>query len=61
MPVRSMRSTGIFSCASEAALRGNPRMGQMYRTWERMDAGKRAATLARAAGLLERLDAGGRL
>ena len=50
-----------FLVRNEAALRGNPRMGQMYRTWERMDAGKREATLARAAGLLERLDAGGRL
>ena len=50
-----------FLVRNAESLRGNPRMGQMYRTWERMDAGKREATLARAAGLLERLDAGGRL
>jgi deoxyribodipyrimidine photolyase-related protein len=34
-------------------------MAQMYRTWDRMDEGRRATVLAEADGLLERLDAGG--
>jgi deoxyribodipyrimidine photolyase-related protein len=42
-------------------LAGNPRMGQMYRTWDRMAAARRTATLARAEALLARLDAGKRL
>lgn len=50
-----------FLLRNEAALRGNPRMGQMYRTWERMDPARREATRARAADLLARLDAGERL
>ena len=33
-------------------------MGQMYRVWDGMDEGHRAAVLAGAAGVLERLDAG---
>jgi hypothetical protein len=33
----------------------------MYRTWERMKPERREATLARAAALLGRLEAGGRL
>jgi deoxyribodipyrimidine photolyase-related protein len=36
----------------------NPRMGQMYRVWDRMDAGHRAAVLADAAAWLSRLDRG---
>ncbi|MCB6178428.1 cryptochrome/photolyase family protein [Rhodobacter sp. Har01] len=36
----------------------NPRMAQMYRTWDRMDAGHRARVLADAAMLLTRLDRG---
>jgi len=36
----------------------NPRMVQMYRTWERMDADRRAQVLSDADALLERLDAG---
>jgi deoxyribodipyrimidine photolyase-related protein len=40
---------------------GNPRMAQMYRTWDRMAPARRAATRARAAAILERLDAGERL
>ena len=36
----------------------NPRMAQMYRTWDRMDAGHRATVLAEAGAFLARLDAG---
>ncbi|MFN4157840.1 MAG: cryptochrome/photolyase family protein [Gemmobacter sp.] len=38
---------------------GNPRMAQMYRTWDRMDEGHRTTVLADAASILARLDAGG--
>jgi len=37
---------------------GNPRMAQMYRTWDRMDAGHRARVLDEGAALLGRLDRG---
>ncbi|SLN15640.1 Deoxyribodipyrimidine photo-lyase-related protein [Pseudoruegeria aquimaris] len=37
---------------------GNPRMAQMYRTWERMDAGHRAQVLREGDALLARLEAG---
>ena len=37
---------------------GNPRMGQMYRTWDRMDAARRVTVLAEAEGVLAKLDAG---
>ncbi|MEN8891530.1 cryptochrome/photolyase family protein [Planktotalea arctica] len=37
---------------------GNPRMGNMYRTWERMDEGHRDTVLSDASALLQRLDAG---
>ncbi len=36
----------------------NPRMAQMYRTWDRMDSDKRAAISAEAAEFLARMDAG---
>jgi deoxyribodipyrimidine photolyase-related protein len=36
----------------------NPRMAQMYRTWDRMAEGHRAKVLAGAEGFLQRLDAG---
>ena len=36
----------------------NPRMGNMYGTWDRMDAGKRGVILAEAGAWLARLDAG---
>ncbi|QYK43658.1 MAG: cryptochrome/photolyase family protein [Paracoccaceae bacterium] len=38
---------------------GNPRMAQMYRTWDRMDQGHRDTVLSDAAAILARLDAGG--
>ncbi|MGI1661058.1 cryptochrome/photolyase family protein [Palleronia sp. KMU-117] len=37
---------------------GNPRMAQMYRTWDRMDPARQAAVLAGATAFLDRLDAG---
>jgi deoxyribodipyrimidine photolyase-related protein len=36
----------------------NPRMGNMYRSWDRMDAGKRAQILEEADAFLARLEAG---
>ncbi len=39
-------------------LAANPRMAQMYRTWDRMAEGHRAAVLAQAGDVLSRLDAG---
>lgn len=36
----------------------NPRMGQMYRTWDRMDQARRDAVLAGAKRILNRLDEG---
>lgn len=38
---------------------GNPRMAQMYRTWDRMDQGHRARVLETAEAVLARLDSGG--
>jgi deoxyribodipyrimidine photolyase-related protein len=40
-----------------AKLSGNPRMAQMYRTWERLSDERRDATLASAAAFLAKLDA----
>ncbi len=37
---------------------GNPRMAQMYRTWDKMDSGVRAQTLDAAEAVLGRLDRG---
>ena len=37
---------------------GNPRIAQMYRTWDRMDEGHRAQVLADAEGVLERVERG---
>lgn len=39
----------------------NPRMAQMYSTWDRMDADKRSASQESAAEILARLDAGERI
>ncbi len=50
-----------FLIRNRAALAGNPRMAQMYRTWDRMDAEKRDNTLRSAAKLLSRLDFGERI
>jgi deoxyribodipyrimidine photolyase-related protein len=40
---------------------GNPRMAQMYRTWDRMDAEKRATILREAQEFLDRMEAGARV
>lgn len=37
---------------------GNPRMAQMYRTWDRMEAGHRSRVLAGAEAFLARMEAG---
>ena len=39
----------------------NPRMAQMYRTWDRMDEGKRETVLAEAEEFLERMSRGDRV
>ncbi|WP_179380151.1 cryptochrome/photolyase family protein [Jannaschia marina] len=44
-----------------ARFEGNPRMAQMYRTWDRMDEDRRETVLAEAGALLDRLDAGQRI
>ncbi len=36
----------------------NPRMAQMYRTWDRMDEDRRRTTLSEADAFLARMDAG---
>ena len=41
-----------------ARFTGNPRMGNMYRTWDRMDQDRRDTVLAEANHLLDRLDKG---
>jgi deoxyribodipyrimidine photolyase-related protein len=41
-----------------ARFEGNPRMAQMYRTWDRMDDGRRRTVIAEAGAFLHRLDAG---
>ncbi len=41
-----------------ARFEGNPRMAQMYRTWDRMDEGRRRTVIAEAGAFLDRLDAG---
>jgi deoxyribodipyrimidine photolyase-related protein len=38
------------------SLRGHPRLTQAYRTWDRMDAGRKSATVADARRFLARLD-----
>jgi deoxyribodipyrimidine photolyase-related protein len=40
---------------------GNPRMAQMYRTWDRMDEDRRGSVLSDAAAILAKLDAGDRI
>jgi deoxyribodipyrimidine photolyase-related protein len=38
--------------------RGNPRMGQIYATWDRMAPDHRETVLAEATGFLARLETG---
>jgi deoxyribodipyrimidine photolyase-related protein len=47
-----------FLLRHRARFQGNPRMAQMYRTWDRMAEDRRAAVLEGAARFLARLDAG---
>ena len=47
-----------FLIRHRARFAGNPRMAQMYRTWDRMDEGHRARVLRDAAGFLRRMEAG---
>jgi deoxyribodipyrimidine photolyase-related protein len=47
-----------FLMRHRARFEGNPRMGQMYRVWDAMEAGHRARVLAEAAEFLVRLEAG---
>jgi deoxyribodipyrimidine photolyase-related protein len=47
-----------FMVRHRERFQGNPRMGQMYRTWDRMDEEKRVATLEGARRVLEKLDTG---
>jgi deoxyribodipyrimidine photolyase-related protein len=41
-----------------ARFQGNPRMGNMYRTWDRMDGDRRETVLSEAGDWLARLDGG---
>ena len=50
-----------FLARNEKKLKGNPRLGQMYRTWAKMDANKKRAYRARANAILEKLDDGARI
>ncbi len=50
-----------FLSRHRARFENNPRMAQMYRTWERMDEGHRDTVLSEAAAFLDRLDAGDRV
>ena len=44
-----------FLARNEDKLRGNPRLGPVYKTWDRMDGEKRDAYRASAAEFLKRL------
>ena len=50
-----------FLARNEDALKGNPRMAQMYRTWARMKPETQKAYRARAKSYLDRLDLGKRV
>ncbi len=47
-----------FLMRHEERFKSNPRMAQMYRTWDRMETGKRADILAQAEAFVERMCAG---
>ncbi len=50
-----------FLARNRGKLDSNPRLGQMYKTWERMDAKAKRAYRARARTLLKKLDSGARI
>ena len=43
---------------NRAKLASNPRLGPVYRTWDRMDEARKAVVKASAAAVLATLDAG---
>ena len=47
-----------FLLRHRARFAGNPRMAQMYRTWDKMDGARKEATLSEAEAFLQRLEAG---
>ncbi|MEO1241499.1 MAG: cryptochrome/photolyase family protein [Pseudomonadota bacterium] len=47
-----------FLARHKDKLKNNPRLGQMYKNWERMDKSKKLAYRARAGALLKRLEKG---
>lgn len=47
-----------FLARHEDKLKGNPRLGQMYKNWDRMEKSKKLAYRARASALLKRLEKG---
>ncbi|WP_420797944.1 cryptochrome/photolyase family protein [Hyphococcus flavus] len=50
-----------FLARNEKKLKGNPRLGQMYKTWEKMGANTKRAYRARAKAILKKLDSGARV
>jgi deoxyribodipyrimidine photolyase-related protein len=50
-----------FLARNEGKLKGNPRLAQMYRTWEKMEKGTKLSYRARARALIEKLDKGARI
>ena len=50
-----------FLARNEKKLKDNPRLGQMYRTWDKMEKGTKLSYRARARAILEKLDAGERV
>ena len=47
-----------FLLRHRARFAANPRMAQMYRTWDKMDPARKATTLSEAEAFLQRLEAG---
>ena len=47
-----------FLVRHRSRFEGNPRMAQVYRTWDKMEPGRRAAVLEDAEAFLDRLDKG---
>jgi len=47
-----------FLVRNRDRLQGNPRLGQVYRTWDKMDGAKQQDYLSSAAAVLDRIEAG---